>query len=160
MKKLIALFSVSVLLLSCKRNEVLKEYQKLNQAWSVELIKVNGIEVSLELPLNTLNLSTCKMSKKLAKVMGSGCLGWVNSLEKGGLGVDYTLMTGNILYIKNIQDWTEILQIQDDKLTEIFKSEDAIDYEEILKGPWDYTFEENRMIWRSGDKEIQFTEMN
>lgn len=151
MKKQLGLFAFIVLVsISCRDNTVFEAYQEFNKTWYVK--QVTGLPV-VQKEVKFIDFSKCNVSKKLARSEGQGCFVPINSFEREGLSVEYTVVPDNVVNIR--QAFTVPSEIPDG-VTKVVPTQLENDLTAELKGSWSYVIEGNVMTLKSGEKSIVF----
>lgn len=151
MKKQFPILAVLVLfILSCD-NEVLKAYQDINQTWYLQ--SADGM-TNVKSEIRLVDMSQCKISRKVAKDEGGGCTAPINDFEKGGLSLSYSVKPNNIVEIKRVLD----LPISaSDGITRLEPSALEIALTDEMKGSWNYVIEGKLLTLKQGTKTLVFT---
>ncbi len=124
--KIISFISMLFFTISCEKSTIYKEYLSIHEVWDISTFVIDSKTIDKDtLTLKYLDFTKCVLNNKKLKKESSGCIAWINTLDKKGYLMSYRVQENNSMIIDVVSN------------SEISAKEDK-ELRNLLLGTWSY----------------------
>lgn len=124
--KIISFISILFLTFSCEKSTIYKEYLFIHEIWDISTVVIDNKIIDKDtLALKYLDFTKCVLNNKKLKKESSGCIVWINTIEKQGHLMSYRIRENNSMIIDVVSN--SDISVKENK-----------ELRDLLLGTWSY----------------------